>query len=365
MVDLLKDKYDIVIVGSGLAGASTAYYSKIFDKEKSKKILLVESLNQNNFTRYHHMCGEAVSKYIIKDFPEFDISKFSKNKIHTISEYWATDVQIKSKSPGYIIDRPKFISHIVEKFIEMNGDIFNDRAIYVNDDKKYIRLKLLNKGNISTKFVVICTGPNIPTGVNNMIKGDIFHSLLYQVLLKKYPLDEGNIEFYYDEKYKDNYKWIFPYGKHVKIGLPYENKEELYNYDKYNIIRKDIKAVTCGILEKYYHNNILFVGDSAFQNNPLTKGGIRNAIHAGKIAAESIIKYNEPKKYDELWKKSRFYNLPYLKTSKKLKQMKNKELIRHSKPFKYYPFSLPLLLVKYRKYFPLYKTYISSGKYGW
>ena len=365
MVDLLKNEYDIVIVGSGLAGASTAYFSKKFDQEKTKKILLLESLNPMNFSRYHHMCGEAVSKYITKDLPELNIIKFVKNNIHSTIEYWADSVIIKSKSPGYIIDRPKFISHIIEKFIEMNGCVINDRVISVKDEKKYIRLKLQNKGTISSKYVVLATGPNIPLGIENKIKGDIFHSLLYQVLLKRFPLKEGCIEFYYDQRYKENYKWIFPYGDHVKIGVPYDQRDEIHNYDKYMIIRKDIKAVACGILDKYYFNNILLVGDAAYQNNPLTKGGIRNAIYAGKIAAESMIKYDQPKKYDELWKKSGFYNQTYLNTSKKLKKMDNNELILHSKPFKYYPLSLPLLLVKYRKYLPLYKTYISSGKYGW
>ena len=116
MVDLLNSDYDIVIIGAGLAGASTAYFSKFFDKDASKKILLLESLNKDKFTRYHHMCGEAVSKYIENDLPEIDISKFVKNKIDKIVEFWGNGVKIQNRSPGYVIDRSKFILYIINSF---------------------------------------------------------------------------------------------------------------------------------------------------------------------------------------------------------------------------------------------------------
>jgi len=365
MVDLLNGNYDIVIIGAGLAGASTAYFSKFFDKDASKKILLLESLNKEKFTRYHHMCGEAVSKYIENDLPEIDISKFVKNKIDKIVEFWGDEVKIRSKSPGYIIDRSRFILNVINQYKKMGGEFFEDRLTSFSKGRKEIKLKLKNKGNIKTKYLIIATGPNMPKGNISNIGGDVFRSVLYQILVKRYPLEKDCIEFYYDERYKENYKWIFPYGDLVKIGVPFENRGELKSYNKYGIIRKDIKSVCCGILNNYNSNNILFVGDAAFQNNPLTKGGIRNAINAGKMAAESLIKYDDPEKYDVMWKKSRFFTEPYLYTCKKLKKMDNKELIYHSKPFKYFPLSLPLILLKYRKYIPLYKTYISSGKYGW
>jgi digeranylgeranylglycerophospholipid reductase len=365
MVALLKTDYDIVIVGAGPAGASAAYFSKLFDQSNSKNILVIESLNKNKFIRYHHMCGEVVSKYFKKDFSHMDISGFVVNRVDNFVEYWGDEIKIQSPLSGYVIDRPRFFLHLIDEFKNMGGRLLTDKLTSFEEKEKKIELKLENNGTMKTKFLIIATGPKKPEGNISDINGDVFCSLLYQILVKNYPMEKNCVEFYYDERYKENYKWIFPYGDFVKIGVPFENKNELKKYNNYEIVRKDIKPVCCGLLKNYNINNILLVGDAAYQNNPLTKGGIRNAINAGRMAAEAIVKYNDSFKYDTMWKKSGFFTEPYLIASRQLRTMKNKELIYHSKPLRHYPFTLPLIFFKYRQYIPLYKMYISSEKYGW
>lgn len=363
-MDLLKKDYDVVIIGSGPAGAAAAYYSKKIDKDYSKKILLIDSLKGEKFNRYHHMCGEAVSKHIHKDFPDIDIQKYVKNKIKYFCEYWGNNVRIQSKSTGYILDRPSFLTNLRNEYEKNNGEFLKDRVKSCKKKDDIITLEL-SKQKISTKFLIMATGPNHPK--NNLIKleGELYKIPLYQITVENFPLKKEVIEFYYDEKYKDNYKWIFPYDNHVKIGVPLDNKNELNEYEKYNIIRKDIKHVYCGILNNYTFDNTLIIGDAAFQNNPLTKGGIRMAFNAAKIAIESILKYEDPQRYDHIWKNSGFYNKSYISACKMLNKMNNNDLERHAKPLKYLPLSYPLIILKYRKYIPLYKAYISSEKYGW
>ena len=361
----MDTEYDIIIVGAGPAGISSAYFSKIFDKNNLKKILLIESLSDEKFNRYHEMCGEVVSRYIEKDFPKLNISNFVVNRINRFIEYWGDEEKISSNLAGYVINRPKILLHLINQFNQMNGHFLHDKLLSCKEKEKKLEIKLEKNGIIKTKYLIIATGPKKPKINVVDAKGDTFSSLLYQIVIKDYPLKENCVEFYYDERYKENYKWIFPYGDLVKIGVPFENKKELEKYNKYQIIRKDIKPVNCGVLKNYYFNNILLVGDAAYQNNPLTKGGIRNAINAGKMAAEALVKYDNPSRYELMWKKSGFFTEPYLIACRQLRTMKNKELIYQSKPLKYYPFSLPIIFLRYRKYLPLYKAYISSGKYGW
>jgi len=311
------------------------------------------------------MCGEVVSKYLKKDFPQMDMSNFITNNIDKFTEYWGDEIKIQSRLTGYVLDRPKFLLHLIDEFKNMGGNLLIDKLNHFEEKEKKIKLKIEHSGTISTKFLIIASGPKKPECNISDITRNVYSTLLYQVLVKNYPLEKNCVEFYYDERYKENYKWIFPYRDFVKIGVPFENKDELKKYNNYEIIRKDIKPVCCGILKNYNFNNILVVGDAAYQNNPLTKGGIRNAINAGRMAAEAIMKYNDSSKYDRMWKESGFFTEPYLIASKKLRTMKNIELIHQSKPLQHYPFSLPLILLKYRKYIPLYKLYNASRKYGW
>jgi digeranylgeranylglycerophospholipid reductase len=365
MVDSLKNNFDVVIVGAGPAGSSSAYFSKLFDIENSKKVLLMESLSREKFIRYHHMCGEAVSKYIEFDLPQIKISDFKKNTIQKIVETWGDETKIESKSPGYILDRSRFILELIDRFKKKGGNYLQGRLIKYSQEKETIKIRLQNGEILNTKYLIFATGPRKLDELKTFPNKNLFNNLLYQILIKDYPLDKNCIKFYYNEKYRENYKWIFPFGENVKIGVPFENKKELDRYKGYEIIRKDVKSVSCGILNNYYSGNILYIGDAAFQNNPLTKGGIRNAINAGKMAAEAIIKYENPSRYDKNWKNSKFFTKPYIETTKKLANMKNRELAYHSKPLRYYPFTIPFIYTKYRRYLPLYRTYLSSEKYGW
>ncbi len=365
MVDLLNNTYDIVIVGMGPAGSSASYFLKKFDTNNSRKILAIESLDSEHFIRYHHMCGEVVSEYIKNDFSDINISNFIQNRIDTFHEFWANDIECSSSLSGYVINRSSFLEYLQKQFKKMGGELIRDKVISYEQKSKSIKVQLQNNNFIKTKYLIIATGPKKPRG-NINIEGDVFSTLLYQILIKNESIDKHSVKFYYDERYKENYKWIFPYGDMTKVGLPFENRNELTKLsNEYEILRKDVKPVCCGILKNYYIKNVFFTGDAAYQNNPLTKGGIRPAINAGKMIGESLIKYEDPTKYDLLWKQSGFFSLKYLPACEKLKVMKNKELIHHSKPLKYLPFSMPLIVLKYREYMPLYRTYSLSKKYGW
>ncbi len=364
-MEILTD-YDITVIGCGPGGASAAYFSKIFDNENSKKVLAIDSLEGEDFRRYHRICGEAVSCLLEDDFPGIDISQFSKNKINNITEYWGNEVKISSRFSGYILDRPEFLENIIRKYKRLGGKHRNDTLVDIENKGESIKVRMESDNVFETEYLVLATGPS--RCVENFslnVKDRGSKTVLCQLLLDKKPEETNSLEFYYDEDYGENYKWIFPYGDKTKIGVPFANRDELSKYSKKNIIRKDTKPVAPGLLESYNIGNIVFVGDSAYQNNPLTKGGIRPAVNAGRMAAESLVRYEDPSRYDSLWKESGFFNEPYLNASETLRDMDNKELARHSKPLKYYPLSIPVLLLKYRKYRPLYDAYSLSEKYGW
>jgi len=53
--------YKVLVVGAGPAGTSTAFFLKHFDKNNIFNVDLIERLPSDKFSRYHDMCGEAIS----------------------------------------------------------------------------------------------------------------------------------------------------------------------------------------------------------------------------------------------------------------------------------------------------------------
>ena len=127
------------------------------------------------------------------------------------------------------------------------------------------------------------------------------------------------------------YAWIFPLGGNiVRIGVgvgkpdsdidPTQRLKKLID-DKTGPI-KDLGKITPiefhyglipndGLSRKTVYNNLILVGDSAGQANPLVLEGIRYAIKYGRVAGEvaaNAIKNNDTsekslKQYEQIWKK--------------------------------------------------------------
>lgn len=87
---------------------------------------------------------------------------------------------------------------------------------------------------------------------------------------------------------------------------------------------------------------------------------------SGKMAAEAIINDN-PLEYDEKWKKSDFASPLFLQAFNRLKEMDNRELARHMKPFRkgVSIFSTIKSFLFYRKYLEIYRAYDLLNKVGW
>lgn len=160
-----------------------------------------------------------------------------------------------------------------------------------------------------------------------------------------------------------DYKWIFPHGDKTKIGSPYV--KDIGKMEG-KILAKQTRMISFGGIKDYVLGNILFVGDAACQTNPITTGGIRSGMVAGKMAAEAII-HNDSGEYDKMWKNSDYGSPLFLNAFDKLKNMDNKELAKHVRPFLGgMDISTVLkLALFYRKYSDMYNAYKLSDKVGW
>lgn len=351
--------YKVLVVGAGPAGTSTAFFLKHFDKNNIFNVDLIERLPSDKFSRYHDMCGEAISNDLLKEIHPLQPEGLTE-KIHTIQEHWPGDIDIKTKMNGHLINRIIFLQSIAEKFQKNGGNYKLGTVFSLNQKKDQVKVKI-NETSEIYDYVIGADGPN--SLIRKVLGLKAKQKLFMQYIVDKQP-NSGTLTFNYDEKYNGDYMWEFPHGENVKIGFPASsNPPPLINN---KIMLKQSKYISYGGLQHYTIGRVLLVGDAAAQTNAITKGGIRSAMIAGKIAAESVVN-NNPLLYEQRWLQTNFSSKVFLKAFERLQNMSNSELEKHMKPYakEVSIFSTIKILLFYKKYLPLYKAYALANKAGW
>jgi digeranylgeranylglycerophospholipid reductase len=351
---------DVLIVGAGPAGCSAAFFAKLLDNN-SHEIILLERFDNDKYNRYHTMCGEAVSEALFRDIAPLKPSCIIE-KIEKIREYWPEKEELEMAMNGYIIDRPTFLNKIIDRFVTLGGN-FIRKPLYdfiQRDDE--ITVKTTTGEFITTRYLIAADGPNSFIRKKLGIAGRV--KTLVQYVVEK-ESEHNTLIFEYDERWEGDYKWIFPHGTTTKVGFPFQKHHTREPFEG-AILTKQARKVAFGGLENIVYGNILLVGDAACQSNPLTKGGIRPGMVAGRMAAEALLSDN-PRIYAEKWKRSAFASPLFLYAFDRLKGMNNKELARHTAPFRegFNAFSGVKAVLFYHKYLTLYKAYDLSNKVGW
>jgi digeranylgeranylglycerophospholipid reductase len=358
-----ENKCDVLVVGAGPAGCCAAFFSKFLDEEGKCKVLLLERLDNQRYEHYHDKCGEGVSEDLFRDISPLTITASCIiEKIRKVREHWPGDIEIETRMDGYIINRPLFLKGIIDQYVEMGGTYIQNSLVDFVEKKDKINVKMSDGNFITAKYLIAADGAQSRIRKRLGIKGRV--KPLTQYVVNKESKHDTLI-FEYDEKWKGDYKWIFPHGETTKIGFPFLKDLQREKIEE-TILVKQTRTIGFGGVESAVHGNILLVGDAACCSNPLTKGGIRPGMVSGKVAAEAVIADN-PLAYHKKWNQSDFASPLFLKAFNRLEVMDNHELAKHMSPFRsgYHVFSIIRSLLFYRNYLELYKAYDLSNKVGW
>lgn len=312
--------YDLIIIGAGPAGLCLA--RELADS--NLRIMVIDKKRNAEDVQYN-TSGSFINPKEW-DLPDNILHPISKLKIYSKNE------DVSNNISGYVIDRKKLLSFFETKARKnINFEIQYESIIKnISYNRKTVKSIQFLKGNksreISAKIFVDCSGVSQIVGRKLgliQVESTVAVGVEYLVPLLT---ENDTADLFFGSQLEGGYGWIFPKdSKTAIVGYGTLSKERFQQIETYLKAMWKIKRVSerceMKILErnaavlktgkfskKLTVGNLLVVGDSALQTNPLMGEGIRFAMDGAKIASkwiEKAIKENNNdllKNYDKEWK---------------------------------------------------------------
>jgi digeranylgeranylglycerophospholipid reductase len=330
----MKDHYDVIVVGAGPGGSIAA-------KTAAKEGLDVLMIEKRQEIGDPIRCAEGVGKFHLKQHIEPDPRWICADvKGSCIISPDGTKVEMAEEMSGgevgYVLERKIFDRALANESALAGAEVMvKTRAtdlIIENDTVCGIKLMHLGKMHeVRSKIVIGADGMESKVGrwagIDTSVKPSDIETCA-QYLVSNANIDQEFCYFYLgNEIAPAGYVWLFPKGgnkANVGIGILGSKSGEDRAIDLLNdfmeknmpdakIIEMVIGGVpVCGTIDRTIANGLMLVGDAARQSDPITGGGIINAMDAGKIAGEIAAKAirngdcstDTLQEYEELWRKT-------------------------------------------------------------
>ena len=324
----LKNKYDVIVVGAGPGGSMTAKTAA----EKGLNVLLIEKRQEIGSPI---RCAEGVGKKSFKKFFPVIKDEWISTKMVGVRIYSpdGTLVEISdNRAVGYILERKIFDRDLACMAADAGADVFTktratDLIIKDNFVKGVEGIRLGESFKVEADIVVGADGVESKVGrwagINTTLKPkDIESGAEY--LISGIPVEDLCEIYLGNDIAPAGYVWAFPKGENranvgigilgSKIGgkIPFDYLNEFVKkkYKNGKIIEVIYGGIPVSRPVKTFGNGIMLVGDAARFTDPITGGGITNAIesgiYAGEVAAECIKEEDTSeeglKKYEKRWR---------------------------------------------------------------
>ncbi len=321
--------FDVVVVGAGPGGSITAKTCA----ENGLNVLLVEKRQEIGVPV---RCAEGISKSALERFVE--PKKFFISREVVGAKIYApdgTEITLSEERAGnevgYVLERKVFDRYLAKLASNAGAEVLVKTTAYAFERKDgIVRVKLRRMGEeweVETKIVVGADGVESRVakafGIDTTLKPNELESCV-QYLMTNIDFDPDYCYFWLGKSIAPGgYIWLFPkkVGANVGIGVmpslaeksPKEYLDDFVSerFPNGRIVELVAGAVpVCGEIESAVADNLMLVGDAARHADPITGGGIANAMkagyYAGKVAVEAIkrgdFSKNFLKRYDKLWK---------------------------------------------------------------
>jgi len=305
-------EYDVVVVGAGPAGSTTARYAAMNDAN----VLMIEKRQEIGSPV---RCGEGIGKALLEKI-DLELNKrwianevLGARVISPNGSVLTLTERMAGGETGYVIYRDVFDKELAKIAAKEGVDIMlkTSAMSILKENGKVIGVKAKHMGrmfDIKAKVVVGADGFESQigrwAGINTNLKpSDVETGFQYHMV--GIDCDKDFSHFYLGSYAPGGYVWVFPKAQgeaNVGIGLQLSKIKDKAAPKRYldDFIKKHEelakgKAImqvagavsTCAPIERTVDDGIMLVGDAARQIDALTGGGIINACVAGKIAGET------------------------------------------------------------------------------
>jgi len=294
----LKQSHDVIIVGSGPAGATLAY-------ELAKRGIGVLVLEKEKLPRYKCCAGGVTSK--AAKLLDFDISEVAEDVIHELGftfNLGSPYLGQHSQPLMYTVTRDVFDYFLMQRARQLGAALLDGQKV--------------RQVQVSADWVEISTADNIfrsrlvvgADGAYSMVARELGMGRRIECLVgieSEIVVPEEELAKWKSRAQVDmgcipkGYGWIFPKRNHLSIGVAcsaskaknlhahHQGFVNSLNMGSYIITGSSSHLIpTCTKGRLVWQNKALLLGDAAGLADPLTGEGIYNAIQSAQLAAPVI-----------------------------------------------------------------------------
>jgi digeranylgeranylglycerophospholipid reductase len=303
---VVRRSYDLVVVGGGPAGATAARVAA----EAGLTVLLIEKRQEIGSPV---RCAEGINAEILRQFVEPEESWIAARvKRSQIVGVDTGEVRtLSGEETGYILERRLFDRRLVEKAIASGASVLlKTAAESLILDEGMVSGLVATDGRsqveVSARVVIAADGVESRVGqwagLDNVLRPtDCL--VCAQYMLAGIDIDPECCHYYLGEELAPGgYAWVFPKGEgKANVGLGVQADQDcapalellLRFIAQYPWLEQGspVTLVTGNVpvgtpRSPVVTDGLMLVGDAARQADPLTGGGIANAMLAGQLAAK-------------------------------------------------------------------------------
>ncbi len=352
----MAERHDVLVVGAGPAGLSATLFLRLSGRDLD--VLALDRLQGERRSRYHRICGGGVSRRAFRGLDPIE-PWGAMEEISRALLRWPGGVETEQTIDGHIIDRPRFLDELAVRCREEGAMLERGSVVSVVPDGDGYRARLYDGSELRARHIIGADG------ALSVVRRDLFGTRPWRIMAAERYLVEGDAEpgtlvFHMEQRYRGGYRWEFPCGGLVNTGFP-RGTDSVEEY-----LDRGCRHIPFGGVGPVVEGDALLVGDAAAQANPVSYGGIRAALQAGRQAA-SAVAAGKPDLYRRWWERSRLSSPWYLKAHEAMSSWSDEDMRAAAAPFQGRSRALPLLrrLIEAPRDYHMYVAYGMALRDSW